>query len=473
MRKIMLNRRKSFAFAEAEIYIKVLKFQVFQVLLVFIFFNLSTVVRAGENTIRIGLESVYLNAQSVALANNTILVGTGTGETFYPVAHFTAQTGFRVIAAPHFNGVILADGYENLLESAEPLLFVDGGGGFMSLGGRTYRGIIELGVRGFGITPVNIVNLEEYLFSVVPSEMPASWHLEALKAQAVAARSFTVARRGSHAHLGYDLCDTIFSQVYTGMEREHFNSTLAVELTRGQKAFYDGRVILATYFSSSGGFTESSENVWLEAAPYLRGIPDPWETGYMVWERSFTLSEIENIMAANNVNIGSLRSVAITERTPMGRVATLTFRGTTGDYSIRQEMIRTFFEPSYEGSLPGRNFSMIDGITTTASADLVAAGAVSYAQNPLYVIYVTDTGFNVTYITDLVILSAAGLVTGTPAVEISESTGYRVVFSGRGWGHGVGMSQFGANSMANAGFTYIEILQHYYTGITIYIPHRE
>ncbi|MCL1997075.1 MAG: SpoIID/LytB domain-containing protein [Defluviitaleaceae bacterium] len=494
--------------------------------------DINNNVNNADNTIRIGLESRYTNAWNIGLGNTTLFVNIES-YAFFPPAHVYGQdfrvivdnnyylhtgitfgdfpsansvayqthngvvgldgTGFSVLIGPFSNfalaeeqrgvtghtvvpgqnsRVTLTNGGNTVLTSLAPLRFADAHGGFMHIGGRSYRGLIEMGRHtGQGITPVNIVDVEEYLFSVVPSEMPALWHIEALKAQAVAARSFTYYRRGSHNHLGYELCDTIFSQVYSGVEMEHYNSTMAVEATRGVKAFHGGSVILATYFSSSGGFTENSENVWIEALPYLRAIEDRYEEGALEWERAFTLSQIGNL--ASGSGIGTVRSVAVTHNAA-GRVESLILNGASGRHYIERENIRTFFAPTYHGSLPSRNFTMPGHQTFMAveqiSIDTVTAiGPYSTVETATQNLFAIGADGHARHLDGNVAVLGSGGIIGIPMppVSITESTGYTIVFTGRGWGHGVGMSQFGANSMAELGFNHVQILQHYYTGIEI------
>lgn len=544
-----------------------------------------------SDTIRIGLESRYNLAQAVSFANTTLMFGTYNGnfqslatihgnnfrvavdngyylttDTFFHTfeeasywsqnAMYNSNTvvslinnNFTVLVGPFSyrpgavahdllhpstNRVTLFDGYNRLITTDFPMQFMDPTD-FMNLGGRQYRGIIETGRHtGSGITPVNIINIEEYLKSVVPSEMPASWHVEALKAQTIAARSFTVVRRGSHNRLGYELCDTVFSQVYSGVGTEHQRSTEAVLATAGLLAWHGDRVILATYFSSSGGVTEDSQYVWLESVPYLRSIPDNFEEGGMVWNRSFTLTQINNFARNSNIHIGHIGSISL-YHAPNGRVRRLTLHGSNSNHHIEREAIRTFFSSSENGSLQSRNFVMVDGRyggTTTVNNPIgsLPAPVEQLDQVPTYLQYNTFQN----HVTNIFLNQTNGQTTHVPVyfatidpygnsirstsylsmqgfdfnniqpisweltqytsilipapvpyvpapveeiketketqetiITITHSNGYTVHFSGRGWGHGVGMSQFGANSMANLGFDHVAILQHYYTGVQI------
>ena len=372
-------------------------------------------------------------------------------------------------------------------------LFADSRGGMININGSDYRGFLDAHRTGNNVTAVNVVNLEDYLYSVVPSEMPAGWHIEALKAQAVAARSYAHTTLGSHAEQGFDLCATEHCQVYWGMSREVESSTEAVRYTRGIVALFDGEIINAVYSSSSGGITENSENVWSAASPYLRSRSDVYDTTGREWTRTFALSELSRIAAANNANIGDITSVTITEITEAGRVLRLTLSGTAGNITLEREGIRTFFAPSSGGSLYSRNFRIGSFALTVGGVEIAGGnfegrlfllGRDSAAQrevNSLMVLngnneieLIESGNLNVQAASGVQMLRAAAAPgTGLPdvrTVQISgglSSSGSSVTFVGRGWGHGVGMSQHGARGMAEAGYTFREILMHYYTGITL------
>ncbi len=281
------------------------------------------------------------------------------------------------------------------------------------IGGSSYRGYIEFYPEGGGFTAVNVVSLETYLCSVVPSEMPSGWDTEALKAQAVAARTYTVNRleSGAGETAGYDLCDNAHCQMYTGTASEAASATAAVNETAGQVITYNGQLINAVYCSSAGGVTDDNINVWETDTPYLKSVEEIEGTEVVEWERRYTFSELTSLLAANNASIGGLVYVSV-ERSDNGRVCSMTFSGNQGTYTTENESVRTFFSGSADGSLMSRVFD------------------ISFEYD--------ETG--------------------------SEFT---LVINGKGWGHGLGLSQYGAKSMAEAGYTYKEILTHYYTGVEI------
>lgn len=365
-------------------------------------------------------------------------------------------------------------------DGSEAVLLFTGEGGYpligssepVSIENKKYRGFIEPN-RSLKsqIDIVNVVNIEDYLYAVVPSEMPSSWHLEALKAQTVSARSYTYTRMGIHQDLGYDLCDGEHCQVYKGYNNESESTNKAVNETKGLLAYYNGEIINATFFSSSGGATDDSENVWANKIGYLRGVPDPYDTEGKVWTRTFTLSEIDALLSSNNVNIGNAVSVAVTEVNAAGRVQKLTITGTAGQKVFEKEEVRTFFSGSKGGSLESRVFAIGTApLFTETKTDsgihiLSKDGMVQKSPDALYKIdgngNISKTGSEVNQF-----LGSKSAVNSVTSV-LSASSGDTVIINGRGWGHGVGLSQYGAKSMGEAGFKFDEILKYYYTGIEI------
>jgi SpoIID/LytB domain protein len=147
----------------------------------------------------------------------------------------------------------------------------------LTLGDRAYRGTLEISVVNGKLQAINVVGLEQYLYGVVPSEVPDTWPSEALKAQAVVARSYAL----SHLHGGaFDLYADTRSQVYRGVPEEELSTTAAVNATAGQVVLYGGKVASTYYHSTSGGRTASVADVWPGSAPvpYLVSVPDPYDT---------------------------------------------------------------------------------------------------------------------------------------------------------------------------------------------------
>src|SRR5437763_6798186 len=195
--------------------------------------------------------------------------------------------------------------------------------------GRRYRGSIQVDVEGGKLRAINVVGLEQYLYGVVPSEMPYTWAPEALKTQAVAARSYALATKRSGA---FDVYKDTRSQVYLGLDHEKPSSTAAVDATAGKVLLYDGAVAKTFFFSTSGGRTASSEDVWGTAVPYLVSVPDPYDSisPYHTWGPfAFTGAKL-----GRSLHLGGAVSDVHTTLNSSGRVTTLTAVTAAGDRSI-------------------------------------------------------------------------------------------------------------------------------------------
>lgn len=282
------------------------------------------------------------------------------------------------------------------------------GAGELALDGRRYRGALELRHKGGGLTAVNIVPVDDYLRSVVPEEMPVDWPAEAIKAQSVAARSFALASRGRHAGEGYDLCTTTHCQLYTGTTAEKSASNAAIKATRGEVLTYGGKPIEALFHTDSGGMTENSEDVWGSHEPYLRAAKDtPAKT--MPWTKTISRADLERKLAAKGHDIGKVRSLVLS---PLAIGRSAKDRTASG-------RVKTMTVKGTKGTatLSGTTWRSLLGLKSTL--------------------------FDAKLAKDM------------------------VTFTGYGSGHGLGISQWGAERMASKGASYAEILHHYYTGTTL------
>ncbi|MBQ1274706.1 MAG: SpoIID/LytB domain-containing protein [Cellulosilyticum sp.] len=350
-------------------------------------------------------------------------------------------------------------------------------------GNKKYRGAIGVGGTT-GLTPYNVVNMEEYLYGVIPCEMSASWPEEALKAQAVAARSIAIYQYNRYAKSGYNVVDTTTTQVYGGYNKEDSRTTAAVNATRGETIKYNGVVAEALYFSTSGGYTESAVNVWGNNIDYLVGVKDQYETepAQGDWTRTITLAELNNCLASRGANIGTAQGIEIVSRTSSGRVQEMRILGSSGNYTVSKEDIRSFFSSTKGGSLKSRLFSLT-GAINVGSSDVETTGesvavlsASGMIELPLHEMIVTNGQLIEPITSENVAIQAAN---GSTEVSLQQSAeaGEQIASGetiwgditiyGKGYGHGVGMSQSGAKGMAKAGFNYVQILQHYYNGVTV------
>jgi stage II sporulation protein D len=207
----------------------------------------------------------------------------------------------------------------------------------LSFGGRAYRGSFVVSTDGKTVTVVDNVDLEQYLYGVVPSEMPHSWHPEALKAQAVASRSYALAMRRSGG--AFDLYADTRSQVYRGVAGEQEATNAAVDATAGQVLLYNGKVAVAYFYSTSGGRTAAIADVWnAQPVPYLVSVSDPYDaiSPYHDWGPfAFTAAKLD---AALKVP-GRLVDVETTLNSS-GRVSTVVAHGTDGDATLTGAQVR-------------------------------------------------------------------------------------------------------------------------------------
>jgi stage II sporulation protein D len=210
----------------------------------------------------------------------------------------------------------------------------------------TYRGSLEVRASGSSLQAINVVEIEDYVRGVVSEESPASWPLEALKAQAVAARSYglsTGIRGGS-----FDLYHDTRSQAYGGVAAETAKTDQAVSSTRLQVVLYAGNVAETFFFSTSGGHTENNENSSLgfgqPAIPYLRGVDDPFEADagspYEHWKRKFSVGRMNSALHSIGLR-GKLKNISVTQRGVSPRIVRANLIGTGGTTAINGPQLRT------------------------------------------------------------------------------------------------------------------------------------
>jgi stage II sporulation protein D len=201
--------------------------------------------------------------------------------------------------------------------------------------GRAYRGQLHVSVVSGKLRAINVVGLEQYLYGVVPSEVPSAWPAEALKAQAVAARSYAL----SHLQGGtFDLFSDVRSQVYLGIPHEKPTTNAAVDATAGEVVMHGGKVAKTFFFSTSGGRTMSAADAWGEAVPYLVSVPDPYDTlsPYHDWgPLPFTAARLARALRVP----GKLVDVRTTRNTS-GRAQAVVAAGTLGEVTVSAADVR-------------------------------------------------------------------------------------------------------------------------------------
>ena len=364
---------------------------------------------------------------------------------------------------------ILADATEKSVYPQFSALTADSEGAYIiSLGVRSYRGRLEIGRyrKSAYISAVNVVPLEDYLCGVVPCEMSASYHTEALKAQAVCARSYAVLKAGyggeTNLNRGFLMCDTTDDQVYGGYGSEKKQTNLAVAATKGQRVYYDGKPVQVYYFSTSGGRTEDAEDVWGKEVAHLRGVVDRYETNPSVtpWMITKTKEELAKALKAVGIRVGEITDMIEEIKTISGRVYSLRVKGTERSYTMQGTSFRDALK---------LNSTKFKVIAYGDEPDAVRVlGSAGIEQRRIQDCYVINGSYQVskasTELSQYVVRSSDNLTNFPNQTPAADTIFY---FAGMGAGHGIGMSQSGANGMAKAGYNYKEIIAYYFTGTQI------
>jgi SpoIID/LytB domain protein len=294
---------------------------------------------------------------------------------------------------------------------------------------------------------------------VVGSEEPTTWMPEALAAQAIAARTYLSRHLGKHRN--YDLEGDTRDQEYGGLAGEATSTVRAVARTAGMIATYRGAPIEALYSANAGGITEDSENVYPNALPYLRSVPSPaddialassWGHTSWEWMTEFTASQLRSYIGGRGIDVGEPQRIELTRLTGTGRVLSARIVGSSGSRDIGKDQSRYYF---------GLRSTLFTVVTRPEETEFVEGSSVERVRQ-------------------LEVLGATIERTFTQSVRDPDRTAHRLrvlgwqyrlparfVFTGKGYGHGVGMSQWGAQGMALGGKSAEEILKHYYLGIEI------
>ena len=350
-----------------------------------------------------GSYSVLVGQYQSSSAAASALASRGLAGTVY-----TASNRCVVVTKSNTNKILFEyDGGTTSSLAVRPV--ASSGKSLTKLGNDTFYGDFEfIRTQGNNMTIVNYVNIEDYVKGVIPYEMSSSWPIEALKAQALCARTYAQSNFNTYKNYGFDLTDDTYSQVYRGTTSANSTTNAAVDQTSGQYVTYNGAFCSTLYFSSDGGATEDSENVFTAAYPYLRGIKDPFEASvvppftYQSWGGTYTPKELGALLTKNGNAMGEIVSVT-PSYTRIGNMAKIVYRDVNGK-------------------------------------------TLEVTKSRCY----TSIGYQSIHFT------------------ITKNSAGNYVIKGGGWGHNVGMSQWGAYAMAKYhGYSYAHILGFYYTGVRI------
>jgi stage II sporulation protein D len=273
---------------------------------------------------------------------------------------------------------------------------------FILVNGKKYHGNVGISPADKGMLVVNELPLEDYLVGLINCEISSQWPMEAVKAQAVVARSYAVYQKAMRKNAMFHLESTVIDQVYDGCEIEDSRADRGVKETTGEVLTYNNNVIQAFYHSNCGGHTEAAENVWGYDLPYLKGVDCSYclSTPAARWEQTIPIIKIETLLRNNGYQVAGLRDIKIGSRNRSGRVTELALTTGRGHITISAVNLRK---------------------------------AIGYTV-------IRSTNFEV------------------------RVAGEDVLFTGIGYGHGVGLCQWGAKQRAADGFDYREILSYYYPG---------
>ena len=275
----------------------------------------------------------------------------------------------------------------------------------VTVNGKGYRAVIEVTPSDKGLLVVNELPLEEYLVGLINCEISSAWPIEAVKAQAVIARSYAMyqiqARRGAP----YQLESSVMDQVYAGADVEDSRAARGVQETAGEVLTFDGRTIQAFYHSNCAGHTESSRNVWGMSIPYLQGVPCRYcdQENPINWELNLPLKKVEALLRAAGFQLSGVKEIRVRGRNQSGRVQDVEIDCAKGKVAVPAVAFRK---------------------------------ALGYGA-------VKSTNFEL------------------------KGSGDGVKITGSGSGHGVGLCQWGAKGRAIEGFEYREILEYYYPGVKL------
>ncbi len=363
--------------------------------------------------------------------------------------------------------------------------------GYKYEGGFQYRRM-----SGGDVTVINVISLDDYTRGVAPYEMGRSWPLEALKAQATCARTYARIQLEVHKHnsKGYDICNTDDCQVYYGMGSNRSDwgptevSNQACAETAGMYIWYQGKLAETYYSSSHGGASEEIANVWTNNKagdfPYLCGVIDPYEAdladsnSYSSWSKTYTKSQLTSRIQSKLGGSSPVKSFALTY-SPTGNVISATIYYENGRSHVISggEEVRSLF------NLNSIHF-VVNGATsgtpnpdvpetpdvpgnpggTTGNYVISGNGQITQQDSNPYII----TGYgDVSPLNSRAADSRAGTVSTPTATTVTIGTSDKFVFTGGGWGHQLGMSQYGANAMARRGMTYEEIITFYFPGVNV------
>ena len=394
--------------------------------------------------------------------------------------------------------ITASNGYVMIMGNAFPMPVRISGAGLLQFKDRTYRGAFLITQRA-GL--LNVIDVEAYLCGVLPAEVGANWHEEALRTQAICARTYVLKQSMNRADKGYDVVDTDADQVYKGAGVETAKTNQAVASTAGEVLTYGSDLAFTYFHSDSGGHTADIEDVWgHKNIPYLAGVPEVvnYKSPVSVWNAKVSSQKIQSaVKKVTGTDIGEISEVQVSEVDDGGRAVTMTFIGSKGSKSMKASQFRlavspreiksTMFTPS-GGAFQVDNTTTPSGLVTQRKPQS-SGNELTFEEEQGIAKMASEGVFTTTELVDMITNPdkrkkyyqiGVGRSGKKPESETTtarkprskygysiEKVGNDFIFYGRGWGHGVGMSQWGAMAMAEQGYTAEKILAHYYPGTSV------
>jgi len=343
-----------------------------------------------------------------------------------------------------------------------------------------YCGAFVYRINSRGVEVINLVSLEDYVKGVIPYEISPTWNIEALKAFSVAVRTYALKSMHNHESDGFMMCNDSHCQLFLGSGRATDYTNSAVDATKDLVAAYDNQIILAVYHSSSGGVTENHNDAWGGELkyPYLTSVRTPFEKyaepgrTNSIWTRSASPKELYDYLVGSSSMSSKFKgrlnseiaNIIINERSPSSNyiksVSVIDVNGNSvtiqNSDTVRSAFARYASSANMDiyKSLKFKGFTLSSKSTRAVNQEIETGKTYMLTGNGLTRSMPGDGVLNV--------LTASGKYTTKATVK-----GTNFIFDGRGWGHGVGLSQWGMEDMAELGYKYDEILKKFYTGISI------
>jgi len=378
------------------------------------------------------------------------------------------------------------------LKSSSPIRF----------NGYRYRGTLRIARNG---DLINVLNVEDYLRGVLKAESNPNWSMEYLKVQAIVSRTYAIRESQGAKSRTYDVTDTTASQVYHGMNAETQRTDQAVRETKGKVLTYGNELAFTPFHSDSGGATANNSDVWGRELPYLRGIREPmaYQSPNSFWEVRIPASEVNAAVSKVSPNIGSVKDIKIVNTDSFGRAVNLHITGSASSETIKASAFRTAIGPNRLKStfltFPGTNETTQTPVNAKTESNqtppistntVYVQGDLTPQENAMLTQLFSEGAFSNAEMIDILMKpekrkeylyralsrpkgsvqnsssGTAGSETAATGKSIPFANG-QFVFRGKGWGHGVGMSQYGAMNLAKSGWNAERILTHYYPGTQV------